>query len=196
MARKETEKSYFTPNEVADLFMVSPITVREWAKNGQLQAKLTPGGHRRFLREEIHRFAKKRGLTLADATDPTTRILVVDDDHQFCSYISELLTTTTNFVTLQTAYDGFSAGQILTTFHPHIVLLDIMMPGMDGFEVCGKIKQDPETERIRVIAMTGNISASNRTRILTAGAECCLAKPIDTDELFTALKIDELRIKA
>lgn len=192
MARKSSEKRYYTPNEVADLFMVSPITVREWAKNGQLQAKLTPGGHRRYLREEIQRFAQKRGLTLADAPDPTVRILIVDDDRQFCGYLVELLKNYTDFATLETAYDGFSAGQLVTSFHPHIVLLDLMMPGINGFEVCKKIKDTPESRGIRVISMTGYITPSNRDRIIDAGAECCLKKPIETEDLFEALKISEL----
>ncbi len=63
------DKPYLTPNEVATLFMVSPITVRQWAQKGLLKAEVTVGGHRRFLRGEVERFARDHGLagTRADS---------------------------------------------------------------------------------------------------------------------------------
>jgi excisionase family DNA binding protein len=59
----DTSKVYLTPKEVAKLFMVSPITVRSWAKKGLLVAKFTPGGHRRFLKSDVERFMRENGVT-------------------------------------------------------------------------------------------------------------------------------------
>ena len=187
MARKRPEKSYYTPNEVADLFMVSPITVREWAKKGLLKAELTPGGHRRFLVPEVQKFARQRDLTLQERQDPRTRILIVDDDRQFCRYLAEHFSAHDDTIVTETAFDGFSAGQCIPNFRPHIVLLDLMMAGIDGFEVCRKLKGDPDTKKIRVIAMSGFASLENTQKIIEAGAERCLSKPIDISELSDVL---------
>ena len=190
MTRKNVEKTYYTPNEVADLFMVSPITVREWAKKGLLKAELTPGGHRRFLVPEVKKFAHQRDLTLQDRQDARRRILIVDDDPHFCRCLTEHFLYFQDSIITEMAFDGFSAGQLIPKFRPHIVLLDLMMAGIDGFEVCRKLKNDPETKYIRVIAMSGFASPENAQNVKDAGAECCLSKPIDIDELSRALDLN------
>ena len=64
-ALNDTNKAYLTPNEVAELLMVSPITVRSWAQKGLLVAKVTPGGHRRFLKSDVERFVRESGADQA-----------------------------------------------------------------------------------------------------------------------------------
>lgn len=186
----KSPKKYLTPNEVAELLMVSPITVRQWAQKGEIDAMTTPGGHRRFLRDDLLRFAKERGLALAIPGETEKRILVVDDDEMFSGFLLELLKLAKPPVTTELAADGFEAGRKVQTFHPHIVLLDLMMPGLNGFEVCQRLKSDPSTRAIRVIAMTGFSTAENEQRILTAGAEACLAKPFDRRVLFQTIGLD------
>lgn len=192
MVRKVPDKFYYTPNEVADIFMVSPITVREWAKKGLLKAKLTPGGHRRFLVAEVEQFARQRGLGLQNTDDLTTRILIVDDDRQFCRYLEELLSEFADQVSAKFACDGFSAGRAMNTFSPHIVLLDLMMPGIDGFEVCRDIKKETHSKDVRVIVLTGFENKESLERITQAGAETWLSKPIDRNKLLGILNIDRV----
>lgn len=182
-------KDYYTPNEVAQIFMVSPVTVRQWAQKGLLSAALTAGGHRRFLRQELLRFADERGLALNWALHGKARILIVEDDEQVSTFLCELLRGRAGIDALETASNGFEAGRKLQSFEPSLVLLDLMMPGMDGFSVCRTLKQDPATRHIRVVAMTGYPSADNIERILDAGAEVCLEKPIDTDRLLELLQL-------
>ena len=194
MSRKRTVSSekksrYLTPNQVAEMMMVSPITVRQWAAKGELPALATPGGHRRFIRQDIEDFARERGLALLPSARDEKRILVVDDDRQFSSFLSELLKTSDTALELDFAYDGFAAGQKVQTFQPNIVLLDLMMPGMDGYEVCRRLKTDPNTKSIRIIAMTGYPTNDNIKRILAEGAEDCLSKPMDQEKLFSILGI-------
>jgi CheY-like chemotaxis protein len=68
-------------------------------------------------------------------------------------------------------------------FHPDFVLLDLGLPGMDGFEVCREIKRDPTMQRTRVIAITAFSQAEYRTRAAEAGCELYLVKPVATDVL-------------
>lgn len=182
-----SRRSYLTPQEVAALLMVSPVTVRQWAQRGLLRAELTPGGHRRFLLDEVERFAGERGLSLHWPGAESRRILVVDDDHQLAAYLSALLEAGGGAVEVEAAHDGFEAGRKVDSFRPDVLLLDLMMPGLDGFAVCRRLKGDPGTRAIRVLAMTGYHTPENAQRILAEGAEACLAKPFTAEELFAHL---------
>lgn len=182
-------KDYYTPNEVAQLFMVSPVTVRQWAQKGLLTAALTAGGHRRFLHQELIRFAHERGLTLNWPGQGQTKILIVEDDEQVAGFLYEFLQGRPGIEAVDIAESGFEAGRMVQSFNPSLVLLDLMMPGMDGFAVCKNLKADPMTRGIRVLAMTGYPTADNIERIMDAGAEVCLAKPIDTVRLMELLQI-------
>ncbi len=180
-------KSYLTPNDVARLLMVSPVTVRQWAQKGSLSALTTPGGHRRFLRHDVERFARERGVALQPPEGDALRILIVDDDRQLAGFLVELFASQDEPVSTQTAHDGFEAGAKVQTFRPHIMLLDLMMPELDGFGVCRQMQQDPNTKAVRIIAMTGYYTAGNVQRILAAGAEACLPKPLPNDDLLEAI---------
>jgi excisionase family DNA binding protein len=175
-------KSYLTPQEVADRLLVSPITVRGWALRGLLKAEVTPGGHRRFLVSDVERFALERQPR--DQHHPL-RILIVDDNESLGRYLKDFLNQ--QGAIAETAFDGFDAGWKLQSFHPDVLLLDLMMPKLNGFDVCRQVRQSPETRHIRVVAMTGFPSPSNEQRILSEGAERCLPKPIDEKVLVHAL---------
>lgn len=182
-------KSYLTPKQVADQLMVSPTAVRQWAEKGDLKALTTPGGHRRFLPREVERFARERGLTLNIDTHDELRVLIIDDDKLLSEYLMALLDGFQDEVTAISVNDSFDAGLKIKEFEPHVVLLDIMMPGLNGFQVCEMLKKSPETKGIRVIAMTGSLSKDNVEKILASGAEACLAKPIDEALLMKHLGI-------
>lgn len=191
MARstRKNPKPYYTPTEVADLLMVSPTTVRHWASKGRLKSRLTPGGHRRFTQADVEHFARENGLTLTIPQSERPRILIVDDDKDIANLLTDLLKNSPVKVTTKTTESGFEAGRLMSSFKPHIVLLDLMMPGIDGFEVCQNIKSDPATKATRVIAMTGFPNDENVVRILDAGAETCLSKPFSFETLLTEIGV-------
>lgn len=179
-----------TPQQVAELLIVSPVTVRQWAQKGELRALITPGGHRRFRLRDVERFARERGISL-QFSEEVLRILVVDDDPQLSGYLVEVLGSLSTPVETEVARDGFDAGRKVLKFRPDIVLLDLMMPGLDGFEVCRRLKQDPATSDVRIIAMTGYPSPGNIERIRAAGAEVCLPKPIGIQALLDAIGLHQ-----
>lgn len=76
-------------------------------------------------------------------------------------------------------------------FHPTLILLDLMMPKVNGFEICKMIKSDSATKNIRVIAMTGYLNTHHATDILAEGAETCLEKPFEEKHLLQAIGIKE-----
>ncbi|MEI7535635.1 MAG: response regulator [Comamonadaceae bacterium] len=179
---------YLTPNEVAQWMMVSPVTVRSWAQKGLLKAEVTPGGHRRFRHDEVERFARQ--WNPAGNKGPL-RVLIVDDDKAIVGFLTELFDVAEYQIVLETAYDGFEAGRKVHSFSPDIVLLDFMMPGIKGTEVCRQIKQLPGPGNVRVIAMSGYLTAENEAELIAAGAECCLAKPLDTRRLLKVMGLED-----
>lgn len=187
MAEDTKKTDFLTPAEVAQRMRVSPITVRGWASRGMLKADVTPGGHRRFRLEDVERFARQWNPF---SNKGPLRILIVDDDKSVVGFLQELFSDSKDPVSVETAYDGFEAGQKVQAYLPDIVLLDIMMPGIKGPEVCRRIKQIPGLSFARVIGMTGYLTPENEMAMLDAGAECCLGKPLDSDKLLTLMGIE------
>lgn len=114
------------------------------------------------------------------------RVLVVDDDVRACELISEILTA--DGYEVQVATDGPTALKIVRQEHPDTVLLDIMMPGMDGFEVCRRIKGDDATATVPVIFLTALTQREYLIRGISAGGDEFVSKPIDMDELLLRVR--------
>jgi excisionase family DNA binding protein len=189
--KKSKRKTHLTPNEVAELLMVNPVTVRQWAARGLLRSLTTPGGHRRFLLSDVEEFARSRGSAPAVRSGRPERVLIVDDDTQLGLYVAEVIKSRDPRVSIETAHDGFEAGAKVESFRPHALLLDLMMPGMDGFEVCRRLRDRPTLNHVRIVAMTGFPSAQNVERIMSAGADACLPKPLDPERLLAELGLGD-----
>jgi excisionase family DNA binding protein len=185
-AKTMKSKPYLMPSEVASLLGVSPVTVRKWAYRGELKCHLTPGGHRRFSRAEIESFVRDRDMAYTAEGRQSQRVLVAENDRQFAQYLFESLQKFSRFDVTMT-YDGFEAGRQLQKLSPEIVLLDILLPGLEAYEVCRQLSDDPETSHTRIIAMTGSYSADVAARIKRCGVEHCLSKPFSIDTLLLAL---------
>jgi excisionase family DNA binding protein len=186
--KKSRQKTHLTPNEVAELLMVNPVTVRQWAARGLLRSLTTPGGHRRFLLSDVEEFARSRGATpVARNSGRPDRILIVDDDPNVGRLIAGFIQERDARVETEIARDGFEAGVKVESFRPHALVLDLMMPGMDGFEVCRRLRARPTLNHIRIVAVTGFASPENVDRILAAGADACLPKPLDSERLLLEL---------
>ena len=180
------DKTVFTTFETAKLCHVSPLSIINWVNAGRLPAFRTPGGHRRIRRDDLIRFMRENGMPLAEelqAGSGKLRVLVVDDEPAIRDLLSEHFTTRTPSYEVMTAADGFEAGRLVATFRPDVVLLDLRMPGMDGFQVCRTIKADPETSSTVVIAMTGYFTPETEAKTLECGAVRCFAKPVESGTL-------------
>ncbi len=180
------QKSIFTTFETAKICRVSPLSIINWVNAGRLPAFRTPGGHRRIRREDLVRFMRDSGIPLPEELREGSgkpKVLVVDDEANIREVLSEHLATRSTPYEVQTAADGFEAGRLVATFRPEIVLLDLKMPGLDGFQICRTIKADPDTSNTVVIAMTGYYSPETEARILECGAVRCFAKPVDPSTL-------------
>jgi two-component system cell cycle response regulator len=123
----------------------------------------------------------------------TARILVVDDVEPNVRLLEAKLTL--EYYEVLTAHDGLSALQVANAERPDIILLDVMMPGMDGFETCRRLKADPVTRHIPVVLVTALDGREDKIRGLEAGADDFVTKPIDDVILFARVK-SLVRLKA
>ena len=114
------------------------------------------------------------------------RILIVDDDLQVQKLLA-LMLSPKKYET-ETASSGFEAGAKVVRFKPGLILLDLFMPEVSGFEVCRQIKKDPETSHIKILALTGYDNKENREKIIKAGADDYIAKPVEKDVLLKHVK--------
>ncbi len=179
----ETKQSFST-SEVARFCHVTPDTIRKWAEAGRIGVFKTPGGHRRIRREDLVRFLRDNNIPLhEDLRDDGVRILVVDDEKAIISLIRRFLERAKSPFEISVATDGFDAGHQIGTFRPNVVFLDIRLPGLDGFEVCRRIKSSPDTASTNIIAMTGYYEQDVANRIVEMGAITCLKKPFTPDDL-------------
>ncbi|WP_105401039.1 PleD family two-component system response regulator [Neorhizobium sp. T7_12] len=132
----------------------------------------------------------------------TARILVVDDIPANVKLLEARLLA--EYFDVLTADDGYKALAICDSTHVDLILLDIMMPGIDGFEVCERLKANPRTAHIPVVMVTALDQPSDRVRGLKAGADDFLTKPVNDLQLISRVKSlvrlktlsDELRIRA
>lgn len=174
---------YITPNQAADLLMVSPITLRTWENKGLIRAAKTAGGHRRYSMKEIEKFAHERGISLVSGDVSGMRVLIVDDEASFAKMLSDYLKLKLHNCETSVALSGFEAGLLIESFQPNLVLMDLSMPDINGCEVCRIIKNTPKTKNIRVIAMTGSYSDDAVKKSIECGAETCVPKPVDIENL-------------
>jgi len=118
--------------------------------------------------------------------DEMKKILVADDDNNVLFLITELLTRQKYQVFR--AVNGDQALREAKSLHPDLMVLDIMMPGIDGIEVCRQIKASPDTMDIRVIMLTAKTSGRDIEAGMAAGADHYLTKPFRINELTEKIK--------
>ena len=116
----------------------------------------------------------------------TARILVVDDLLPNLKLLEAKLSN--EYFEVKTAESGLEALECIAADPPDFVLLDIMMPGMDGFEVCSKMKANPNSAHIPVVMVTALSDSEDRVRGLEAGADDFLTKPVDDTTLFARVR--------
>lgn len=185
-------------SEIAECANVLPSTIRHYTDLGLIQyAATTEGGHRLYHETEtllqlarIKRLAA-RGLALPEIKSQLSgkgkkRILVVDDEPEVQDLVLDVLKDRYPFE-IKSAMDGFTAGRLLTDFVPDLVILDIMLPGINGFDVCKQLRSDPDFQATKIIAITGYDTQENLKKIMDTGADAYLPKPLEIRALLKAV---------
>lgn len=168
-------KDYFTTHETAKFLSVTPTTVIQWIKEKRINAVRTLGGHRRVSKHEIDKVLKKYHSSSNEITKK--RILIIDDDKSVREGLKAVFEKEEFLADV--ANDGFEAGTFFLQNIPDIVILDLIMPGMDGFRTCKFIKSNKEFKKVKILVLTGYPSKENIKKSMRAGADKVIAKPVD-----------------
>ena len=184
------DRKPFTTREIAKFCHVTDRCVLIWIEEGKLKSYKTPGGHNRIKKENFLRFLKVHNMPIPEEVKgsiQSKKILIVDDDRNMVSAIRRILVLTKKYE-VAAAYDGFEAGRKLLEFCPDLVLLDIRMPGIDGYEVARSIKQILKGEDIKIIAVSAYFGKEGKEKILSIGADACLDKPFSNENLLQEIE--------
>jgi len=179
-------RASLTTGQAAAHCQVSTPTVKVWIREGRLRAFKTPGGHARIAVEEFQRFLRRHRMPTYPTPPPPAGVLVVDDEPQVVDMLVEFLTHHPRGFKIETASDGYEALIKLGSLRPALLILDAMMPKLDGIEVCRHLKSHPETQAIRILGVTGHPEMA--PELLAAGAEAVLTKPLALDHVESHLE--------
>lgn len=182
-ANVKTPHKDLTTGEITRYCQVAHFTVSTWIKAGKLRAYRTPGGHHRVRQDDFLAFLTTYRLPVPEefAAQPAPRILVVDDDQAVVDLLTQVLRQENYQV--QAAADGYEAGLQMATFRPHLLVLDLVMPRVNGLDLCARVKREPLTQGVKIIAMTAYVEEGQMEQALAVGADVCLEKPFRLEPL-------------
>jgi excisionase family DNA binding protein len=176
-------KELFTTGEAAEVCKVSQQTIIRCFDSGRLEGFRIPGSRfRRIPRHSLIRFMKGNNIPLDSLDSGRKKILVVDDDEEIVELLVDALGRDGRFE-VKTASSGYDAGMITQQLRPDLILLDYMLPDVNGNIVCQTIRRNPEFEKTKIIIISGVVKQDEIEHLLRCGAEDFLRKPFDIDEL-------------
>jgi two-component system response regulator RpaA len=195
MSKRRMHESWFTTTEAAEVCGLSHMTVIRRFDCGDIKGFRVPGSRfRRIPRESLVEFAKRHGIPLPEAVtggdgargskaaaDRKRRVLIVEDERRMADLIEKIMTT--DGWETKVARNGFDAGFLAGSFLPDLVLLDIMLPGLDGREACKQMRQDPRLADMKILAVTALRDENSVNQIMEAGADGHLGKPFAINDL-------------
>ncbi len=176
----------YTTHEVARLLGVTPITVIRWIESGRFKCYTTVGGHRRVDHAELLKFAQAYNLPWREDEEVAERkefiVLEVDDEPDMLDMVHDILLSLP-LVKMIGVTNAFSAGAKLVEEHPDLILLDVLMPELDGFEFARFVRQDPRFRTIPIVAVTGLKNETDKARMMRSGMSEVLFKPFRPQDL-------------
>ncbi|MEL7263773.1 MAG: response regulator, partial [Planctomycetota bacterium] len=162
-------KTVFTTGEAAKICKVSQQTIIRCFDNGTLKGFRVPGSKfRRIPRDKLFAFMKENGIPTDALESGKKKLLIVDDDEDLVELISEGFNRDGRFE-IRTANNGFAAGMGVKEFRPDLVVLDVMLPDINGKEVCQRIRTDPATDTVKVLCISGMVEMDKVQSLVDAG---------------------------
>lgn len=185
--------SLLTSYQVGSLLQVNPSSINKWVKDGRIPAFRTPGGHRRIRAADLVAFLTQHKMpvprTLASASK--RRLLIVDDDPKQLDAIARVFKSQAERVDVTLVSNGVDALVQIGSIKPHVAVIDVFMPMVDGLEVCRRLKASPDTAAIRIIVTSGQLTPEIEKKALEVGADVVTPKPLDM-----AVVVRELEMSA
>ena len=176
-------KTVFTTGEAAEICKVSQQTIIRCFDNGQLKGFRVPGSRfRRIPREALYRFMKDNGIPTDALESGKRKVLLVDDDAELVELMSKVLEEDGRFE-VRVASNGFDAGMMVKEYRPDLIVLDVMLPDINGREVCHRVRADSTLEDVRILCISGLIEEDKVHELRLSGADDFMPKPFELDAL-------------
>lgn len=176
-------KTVFTTGEAAKICKVSQQTIIRCFDNGTLKGFRVPGSRfRRIPREQLFAFMKENGIPTDALESGDRKVLVVDDDVELVELLVDVFERDGRFE-VKTANNGFDAGMLVREFRPDLVVLDVMLPDINGKEVCVRVRSDDTLEAVKIICISGMVEQDKISELTAAGADDFMHKPFTVDRL-------------
>jgi excisionase family DNA binding protein len=176
-------KTVFTTGEAAKICKVSQQTIIRCFDSGQLKGFRVPGSRfRRIPRNELYSFMRDNGIPTDALESGKRKLLIVDDDQELVELIVDVLEKDGRFET-RSVNNGFDAGMMVKEYHPDLIVLDVMLPDINGKEVCQRVRTDRTMDDVRIICISGMIEHEKIDELRASGANEFLQKPFETDTL-------------
>ncbi len=176
-------KTVFTTGEAAKICKVSQQTIIRCFDSGQLNGFRVPGSRfRRIPRDKLFAFMRDNGIPTDALESGKRKVLVVDDDQDLVELISDALDRDGRFE-VRSVCNGFDAGMMVKDYHPDVIILDVMLPDINGREVCLRVRNDKAMDDVRIICISGMVEEDKIQELRTAGANDFLGKPFDIEML-------------
>jgi excisionase family DNA binding protein len=178
-----TSKTVFTTGEAAKICKVSQQTIIRCFDSGQLKGFRLPGSRfRRIPRAELMHFMRDNGIPTDALESGKRKILIVDDDQELVELISDVFERDGRFE-IKTANNGFDAGMLVKEYRPDTIVLDVMLPDINGKEVCQRVRSDKTTDDVKIICISGMVEDEKIKDLQAAGADDFMRKPFEVDAL-------------
>ena len=182
-------KKAYTTNEAAEHCNVSFQSIIKWIESGKLKAYKTPGGHRRILLKDFKRFLAENDMPpLESLSEEEVKIMVVADNEVIRESIIEMLKKSSGRIIVESTNDVFEAGRLLELFNPKIVILGTKLGGIDGADICKKIKSDEVSKDIKVLMIVESMNGDSAAPVLNTIADGIIRRPIEYSELITNIE--------
>jgi len=176
-------KTVFTTGEAAKICKVSQQTIIRCFDNGQLKGFRVPGSRfRRIPREMLYKFMKDNGIPTDALESGKRKVLLVDDDTELVELMTKVLEEDGRFE-VRVATTGFDAGMMVKEYRPDLIVLDVMLPDINGKEVCQRVRADNTLEEVRILCISGMIEDDKIADLKLSGADDFLHKPFEIEAL-------------
>jgi excisionase family DNA binding protein len=176
-------KTVFTTGEAAKICKVSQQTIIRCFDSGQLKGFRVPGSRfRRIPREQLYAFMRDNGIPTDALESGKRKVLIVDDDQELVELIVDVLDKDGRFE-VRTVNNGFDAGMMVKEYHPDLIVLDVMLPDINGKEVCQRVRTDKSMDDVRIICISGMVEEDKIEDLKASGANDFLHKPFEVETL-------------
>lgn len=182
-----TSKLVFTTGEAAEICKISQQTIIRCFDSGRLKGFRVPGSKfRRIPREELMRFMRDNSIPTELLEGSKKRILVVDDDEQIVELFVDVLSRDSRYL-IKTASTGYDAGMLTEQFKPDLIILDYMLPDINGNVVCSTIRKNEKLADTKIIIVSGVVNQEEIDELLKSGADEFVKKPFNIERLLTRI---------